>query len=55
MAFLPDGRMLVSDISGFLYLVSKDGEKKDILKGAPKIFRKGQGGLLDVEIHPNFS
>ena len=55
MAFLPDGRMLVSDISGFLYLVSKDGEKKDILKGAPKIFRKGQGGLLDVEIHPDFS
>ncbi len=55
MAFLPKGEMLVSDISGILYKVSSDGKQKQIIEGVPEIFRKGQGGLLDVEIHPDFA
>ena len=55
MAFLPNQEMLVTDISGILYKVSSNGKQKKVIKGVPEIFRKGQGGLLDVEIHPNFS
>ncbi|MFL3008420.1 MAG: PQQ-dependent sugar dehydrogenase [Candidatus Neomarinimicrobiota bacterium] len=55
MVFLPNQEMLVTDISGILYKVSSNGKQKIVIKGLPKIFRKGQGGLLDVEIHPNFS
>ena len=54
MAFLPSGELLVTDISGLLYKVSIKGEKKQLISGVPKVFRKGQGGLLDVEIHPDF-
>ena len=55
MAFLPNQEMLVTDISGILYKVSSNGKQKIVIKGVPEIFRKGQGGLLDVEIHPKFS
>ena len=54
MSFLPDGSLLVNDISGKMYKVSKNGEKKVEIKGIPNIYYRGQGGLLDVEIHPNF-
>ncbi len=55
MAFLPDHRILVTDISGTLWLLSKDGKIKLNIKGVPPVFFHGQGGLLDVEVHPNFS
>jgi len=55
MAFLPNGEMLVTDISGILYKISSNGKQKIIIEDVPEIFRKGQGGLLDVEIHPDFS
>ena len=55
MAFLPDHRMLVTDISGSLWLLSKNGEKISKIKNTPQVVFKGQGGLLDVEIHPDFS
>ena len=54
MSFLPDGSLLVNDISGKMYKVSKNGEKKVEIEGIPNIYYRGQGGLLDVEIHPNF-
>ena len=54
MAFLPDGSLLVNDISGEMYKVSKDGKRKIEIKGVPDVYYRGQGGLLDVEIHPNF-
>ena len=55
MAFLPNGDLLVSDISGKLYRVDNDGKNKKRISGVPKVFYKGQGGLLDIEIHPDFS
>jgi glucose/arabinose dehydrogenase len=54
MAFLPDGRMLVTERSGTLRLVSKDGKLSPPLSGMPKVVAMGQGGLLDVAIDPDF-
>jgi glucose/arabinose dehydrogenase len=54
LAFLPDGRMLVTERSGTLRLVSKDGKLSPPLSGMPKVVAMGQGGLLDVAIDPDF-
>ena len=50
MAFLPDTSMLVTDLSGVLFRVYQNG-KKDKIKGLPDVYYRGQGGLLDVEVH----
>ncbi len=52
MAFLPDGGILVTEKSGELILF-KDNIKT-IISGLPKIKVSGQGGLLDVELHPDY-
>ena len=52
LAFLPNGDMLVTEKSGALYQVSKGKMTK--IEGLPKITVKGQGGLLDVLVHPKF-
>ena len=54
MCFLPNQDLLVSDRNGTLWLVKKEGESKKKISGVPKVKNKGQGGLLDVQIHPNF-
>ena len=54
LAFLPDGRMLVTERSGTLRLVSKDGKLTEPLSGVPEVVVAGQGGLLDVAIDPDF-
>ena len=54
MAFLPDRSLLVNDISGKMYKVFPNGERKIEIKGVPDVYYRGQGGLLDVEIDPNF-
>lgn len=51
--FLPDGRMIVTERPGRLRLVN-NGKLSEPIKGLPKIKAKGQGGLLDIEIDPNF-
>jgi glucose/arabinose dehydrogenase len=55
LAFLPDGRMLVSERPGRLRVVSADGQLSQPLAGLPRIAARGQGGLLDVALDPNFS
>lgn len=52
MAFLPNGNMLVTDKSGIL--IRMDGKKKHFVDGVPKVMNQGQGGLLDVAVHPDF-
>ena len=52
MAFLPDGSMLITEKTGQL-IHFKDGNKTEI-KGLPDIYVRGQGGLLDIELHPNY-
>ena len=55
MVFLPSGELLVTDISGTLWQVSKNGDTKIKIKNSPKVRYAGQGGLLDVQIHPDFN
>ena len=54
-AFLPDGRMLVTERPGRLRIVAKDGKLSEPLAGMPKVFAQGQGGLLDVALDPQFA
>lgn len=51
---LPDGRFLITEKSGFLQIVSKDGKTVSKIAGLPKVDDKGQGGLLDVALDPDF-
>ena len=55
MAFLPDGRMLVTERPGRLLLLDADGRHVSTLKGLPTIFVDGQAGLLDVTLAPDFA
>lgn len=54
IAFLPDGRMLVTERLGNLRIVHENGEMSRPLEGTPDVFAQGQGGLLDVALDPNF-
>jgi aldose sugar dehydrogenase len=55
LAFLPDGQMLVTERPGRLRLVSRDGGVSAPLTGVPRVFARGQGGLLDVALAPDFT
>lgn len=55
LAFLPDGRALVTERPGRLRLIGRDGKLSDPLTGVPDVVARGQGGLLDVAIDPNFA
>lgn len=55
LAFLPDGRMLVTERSGNLRYVSQDGQVSAPIAGLPALYVKGQGGLLDIVVDRNFS
>ncbi|MEA3252906.1 MAG: PQQ-dependent sugar dehydrogenase [Pseudomonadota bacterium] len=54
MAFLPDGRMLVTERPGRLRILATDNTLSAPLDGVPKVFAQRQGGLLDVAIDPDF-
>ena len=55
MTFLPDGRMLVTEKAGTLLLVSADGQQRKSVAGIPPVMTEGQGGLMDVVLHPKFA
>jgi len=55
LAFLPDGRMLVTERPGRLRLVERDGSVSEPLTGVPRVLARGQGGLLDVAPSPSFA
>ena len=50
LAFLPDGRMLVTERPGRMRVVTTEGHLSPPLKGVPEVWASGQGGLLDVVI-----
>ena len=52
---LPDGRFLITEKSGFMNIVSSDGKTSIKVEGLPKVDDKGQGGLLDVALDPDFA
>lgn len=55
IAFLPDGRMLVTERPGRLRIVTAEGEISSPVGGVPRVDAGGQGGLLDVELSPGFA
>jgi len=55
IAFLPDGRMLVTERPGRMRIVAKDGTLGAPLQGLPRVDVGGQGGLLDVVLDPKFA
>jgi glucose/arabinose dehydrogenase len=55
LAFLPDGRLLVTERPGRLRIVDKSGHLSAPVKGVPAVYAHGQGGLLDVVLGPDFA
>ncbi len=55
MAFLPDGRILVTERSGRLRIVRNGVLDPTPIGGVPKVAASGQGGLLDIALHPDYA
>lgn len=55
MAWLPDGRLLVTERAGSILVFKNDKYTGQKLVGVPKVFNEGQGGLLDIKLHPNYN
>jgi aldose sugar dehydrogenase len=55
LAFLPDGRLLITERPGRLRIVDKGRLLPDPVKGTPKVWERQDGGLLDVEVHPQYA
>ncbi len=55
LAFLPDGRLLVSERVGRLRIIELDGTVSAPIAGVPEVLDQGQGGLLDVILGPEFA
>src|SRR5258708_14511457 len=54
IAFLPDGRMLVTEKVGPVWLVTQQGEKTPV-ENAPAVLYQGQGGMLGVFLSPHYA
>jgi glucose/arabinose dehydrogenase len=55
LAFLPEGRMLVTERPGRMRIVSPQGQLSPAVKGVPEVWASGQGGLLDVITDRDFA
>jgi glucose/arabinose dehydrogenase len=55
MAFMPDGKILVTERKGQLRMIAADGRISEPVKGVPAVFNHEQGGLLDVVLDPGFA
>ena len=55
LAFLPDGRLLITERPGRLRIVQNGKLLPEPVKGTPKVWEKQDGGLLDVEVHPQYA
>ncbi len=55
LAFLPDGRMLVTERPGRMRIVTAEGQLSSPLKGVPEVWASGQGGLLEVIIDKSYA
>lgn len=54
MDFLPDGSVIVTERAGTMRIIDKDGKSHPV-GGVPKVVARGQGGLLDVALAPDFA
>jgi aldose sugar dehydrogenase len=55
LAFLPDGRMLVTEKPGRIRIATPDGKLTAPLAGVPKVAASGQGGMLDIAVDRDFA
>ena len=55
MTWLPDGRGLVTEKGGTLWVIGADGRKTGTVSGLPPIDARGQGGLGDIVLHPDYA
>jgi glucose/arabinose dehydrogenase len=55
MAWLPDGRLLVTERAGQILVFKDDKFTGEKLSGVPEVFAQGQGGLLDIQLHPDYA
>lgn len=55
VAFLPDGTILVTERPGRLRMISGGQLRPEPIAGVPAVFARGQGGLLDMVLHPDFA
>ncbi|WP_340153609.1 PQQ-dependent sugar dehydrogenase [uncultured Marivirga sp.] len=54
MTWLPDGRMLVTEIKGEILIIEGDKYNGKKLNGVPEVYANNQGGLLDIQVHPDY-
>ncbi len=54
MTWLPDGRLLVTERSGEILVFKNDKFTGEKLSGVPEVFNNGQGGLLDIQLDPDY-
>lgn len=54
MAWLPDGRMLVTERSGDILIFKNDKYTGQKVSGMPAVYQRGQGGLMDIQLHPAY-
>ena len=55
LAFLPDGEALVTERPGRLLRIDPQTGERSVVTGTPRVDARGQGGLLDIELHPAFA
>jgi len=55
LAFLPDGRLLVTERPGRLRIITKDGKMSDPVKGTPAVIERQDSGLLDIAVSPTYA
>ena len=55
MVKLPDGRFLVTERRGTLRIIANDKLLPDPVEGVPAVWAQGQGGLLDIQLHPDYA
>jgi aldose sugar dehydrogenase len=54
MVWLPDGRLLVTERAGEILEFRNDKFTGQKLRGVPRVYRQGQGGLFDIQLHPRY-
>lgn len=54
MEKLPDDRFLITERPGRLRILTEQGLDPEPVKGIPEVFAQGQGGLLDIKLHPQY-
>src|SRR5690606_12332357 len=55
IAFLPDGRMLVTERAGRLRVIENGKLQPKPITGTPEVWARGQGGLMAVAVHPDYA